>query len=57
MKSPICLNNKCEGSSKWVVHKAQYLLIFLKWDSNLSGLDCGEKSIIITVEPKASCVG
>ena len=57
MKSPICLNNKCEGSSKWVVYKAQYLIIFLKWDSNLSGLDCGEKSIVITVEIEASCVG
>jgi hypothetical protein len=38
----VYLNNKSQGSSNWVVHKAQYLLRFCKWGSKLSGLHCGE---------------
>ena len=45
-EAPIYLNNKSQGSSNWVVHKAQYLLRFCKWGSKLSGLDCGENSTV-----------
>ena len=40
------INNKSEGSSNWIIHKAQYLLRFCKWGIKLSGLDCGENSIV-----------
>ena len=46
MEPPLCLNNKSQGISNWVVHKAQYLLRFCKWGSKLSGLDCGKNSTV-----------
>lgn len=37
---------KSQGNSKWIIHKAQYLLRFCKWGRKLSGLDCGENSTV-----------
>ena len=35
-----------------MVHEAQYILRFFKWGGKLSGLDCGENSIVKQLEPE-----